>query len=110
VEGADGWEGLAVILKPKRRLRFRARRAPLAEEARRDARPAMGETKRIYLGTVTVEPGETVAFSIPPAASPAEIAAALRKAEIERAEAQARETARLHEMFLEGESHDDQTR
>jgi hypothetical protein len=52
------------------------------------------------LGTVTIEPGETVAFDIPLDASPAEIAAALVAAEEERIAAQARESRRLRKLFL----------
>jgi hypothetical protein len=60
------------------------------------------------LGTVTAEPGESVAFDIPPDASPAEIAAALVAAEEERIAAQARESKHLHDMFLSKDEHTDE--
>jgi hypothetical protein len=57
----------------------------------------------IFLGTVIVEPGESVAFEIPVDASAAEIAAAIERANLERAAAQAAETAKLRELFLAGD-------
>jgi hypothetical protein len=58
------------------------------------------EKRVIFLGTITVEPDTVTTFDIPLDASPDEITAALRKAEAERVKAQARETAKLREMFL----------
>ena len=61
----------------------------------------MSEPQRIYLGTVTLDDDNTtIAFDIPVDASADEIAAAIERANRERAEAQARETAKLREMFL----------
>jgi hypothetical protein len=60
----------------------------------------MTEPRIIVLGTVEVEPGQSVAFSIPVDASPGEIAAAIERAEAERIAAQARETEHLRKLFL----------
>jgi len=60
-----------------------------------------------YLGTVMTEPDETVTFNIRANADPTAIAAAITQANLERAEAQARESARLRELFpIEDERHD----
>jgi hypothetical protein len=84
-----------MIKKPKRNrhLKFRA--------TGRQVGPAMPEPeKRItFLGTITTEPDTVTVFDIPLDASPTAIAAALREAEAERAEAQVRET----EKFLKDE-------
>jgi hypothetical protein len=66
------------------------------------------EPKRItYLGTIDIiEPSESIAFDLPPDASPATIADAIHRANAERAEAQARESRELRQLFLGGESHD----
>jgi hypothetical protein len=70
-------------------------------QQRHGRRRAAAMTGRVtVLGTVTIEPGETVAFDIPLDASPAEIAAALVAAEEERIAAQARESRRLRKLFL----------
>jgi hypothetical protein len=60
----------------------------------------------IYLGTVTLEPDESVAFAIPADLDAATIAAAIDRANLERAEAVAEESRKLREIFLGGESHD----
>jgi hypothetical protein len=61
------------------------------------------EPKRvIVLGTVTVEPGEAIAFDIPLDASAEEIAAALAKHEADKAAAQVAESKKLRAMFLTG--------
>jgi hypothetical protein len=65
-------------------------------------------TRVTVLGTVTAEPGESVAFDIPLGASPSEIAAALAAAEEERIAAQARESKRLRKLFLGDEHADDE--
>jgi hypothetical protein len=56
-----------------------------------------------FLGAVSFDDGQAVAFNFRPDASAEEIAGALAKAEAERIEAQARETKRLRELFpIEG--------
>jgi uncharacterized small protein (DUF1192 family) len=64
----------------------------------------------IVLGTVTVEPGESAAFNIPPDASPDAIREALRVAEEQRIAAAKKETARLRAMFLAGDDGKDERR
>jgi hypothetical protein len=56
----------------------------------------------IYLGTVDVREGETIGLSVPAGLDldPATIAAAIERAEAEKAAAAARESERLHETFL----------
>jgi hypothetical protein len=67
------------------------------------------EPKRItYLGTITADDGEVIAFDIPPNADADAVKAALVAAEEERIAAQARESRRLHDMFLtDGKNGDD---
>jgi hypothetical protein len=72
----------------------------------------MSEPKRIFLGSVTIEPGETAAFDISVHLTPNEIAERLRLVEEKRAADALIETQRLREMFLtpapEGEKNDDE--
>jgi len=67
----------------------------------------MSDKRITYLGTVTVEPGDVIAFDIPPNADADAIKAALIAAEEERAAAQARETEHLRKVFL-GEGRTDE--
>lgn len=64
----------------------------------------MSDEKRItYLGTVTLDDGvKTIAFDIPADADADTIKAAIERAEAEKVAAQARELARLRQMFLTG--------
>jgi hypothetical protein len=63
----------------------------------------MSEERRItVLGVVSVEPGESIAFSIPPDLDADAIKAALEAVEAEKVAAAARETKKLREIFLEG--------
>jgi hypothetical protein len=68
----------------------------------------MSDEKRItYLGTITTEPDEAIAFNIPADASAEEIAAALAKHEADKAAAQVAESKRLRALFLTDEKVDD---
>jgi hypothetical protein len=64
----------------------------------------MSEPRLVYLGTVEVDDDKTLGFDIPPNASSEKIAAAIEAANIERAEAQARESERLRKLFHLGDS------
>jgi hypothetical protein len=64
------------------------------------------ETKITLLGVIATEPDEALAFTFPADLDPDAIKTAIEKANAERAEAQARETAKLREMFLKAERHD----
>jgi hypothetical protein len=68
----------------------------------------MSEPKRIYLGTVSLDDDEkTIAFTIPANLSADEIAATTERANLEKAEAQARESKRIAELFpIEGKPHE----
>jgi hypothetical protein len=60
----------------------------------------MSEPRKIFLGTVSIEPGEVVAFDIPENLTPDEIAERLRRVEDAKQAAAVAETARLRQMFL----------
>jgi hypothetical protein len=62
----------------------------------------MSEPRLIFLGSVTVEPGATAFFDIPPDASPEATTAALVATEEARVAAEIVETKRLRQLFLEG--------
>jgi hypothetical protein len=62
----------------------------------------MSEPQRIYLGTVDVDGDVKLALDLPLDADVDTIAAAIERANAERMEAQARESRRLREIFLEG--------
>ena len=84
------------VLKHKRH--YSPRRFP--KTGRRKGVTAMtDERKVVFLGAVSVEEGETVAFSFPPNATPEAIAAALAQAEAERIAKQAAESQRLRALF-----------
>jgi hypothetical protein len=86
-----------VILKAKRRRHFTFR---TGERSEQKGPVAMSETTRIYLGTVSLDDGEkTIAFSIPEGLDPEAIKAAIEAANKEKAAAEARESARLRELF-----------
>jgi hypothetical protein len=59
-----------------------------------------GEKRVTLLGVVALEPGESVAFAIPPDLDPDAIRAAIAAAEAEKRAAAARESERLRKMFL----------
>jgi hypothetical protein len=58
--------------------------------------------KRIFLGSVSVPDGESVAFSIPESFTPEQIAERLRLVEEATQAAAVAETARLRQIFLTG--------
>ena len=63
------------------------------------------EPHKVFLGTIETgsagDPAEAIAVVVPPNATADQIAAAIERANNERAEAQARETKRLRELFLD---------
>jgi hypothetical protein len=63
--------------------------------------------RQILLGVIdTSESDGAVVLTVPLDADAATIAAAIERAEAERVEAQARESKRLRELFLEDERHE----
>jgi hypothetical protein len=63
-----------------------------------------GEPRPIFLGTIDAgDSGETIIFTVPLDADAATIAAAIERANAERAAAAARESKRLREIFLEAD-------
>jgi hypothetical protein len=57
------------------------------------------QTRITYLGTVSAEDGEALAFDIPADLGPDKIAAALEQTERERIEKRAAESAELRKLF-----------
>ena len=57
------------------------------------------ESRKVYLGTLQTEPDESLAIDLPADLDPNTIRNAIERANIERAEKQAQESRRLHEMF-----------
>ena len=80
-----------MILKHKKNRRFKFRDG-------RQVELVTTEPKRIYLGTVSTAPGETIAIDLPPDATAAEIQAAIEEAE----RAKRDETQHLRAIFLDG--------
>ena len=77
---------------------------PVAKPSPRVAEgpPPMPEPSRmVFVGALDVEAGEAVTLNIPPNADPATVAAAIQRANEERAEKAKRETKHLREMFLD---------
>jgi hypothetical protein len=57
------------------------------------------QTRGTFLGTVTADEGEALAFDIPADLDPDKIAAALEQTERERIEKRAAESAELRKLF-----------
>jgi hypothetical protein len=56
------------------------------------------------LGVVTIEPSEALVLNVPLDADAAAIVAAIKAANLARVEAQAHESRKLRELFLEDDS------
>ena len=77
---------------------------PVAKPSPRVAEgpPPMPEPSRmVFVGALDVEAGEAVTLNIPPNADPATVAAAIQRANEERAAKAKRETKHLRGMFLD---------